>query len=64
MRILYDGLIYSYQTAGGINRYFAKLIGLLPDHWDADLDRRPTACHQLSGASPPRTAPARTAAVA
>lgn len=33
MRILYDGLIYSIQTAGGINRYFAKLIGLLPRHW-------------------------------
>ncbi|WP_019499460.1 glycosyltransferase family 4 protein [Pseudanabaena sp. PCC 6802] len=30
MRILYDGQIYSWQAAGGINRYFANLIGRLP----------------------------------
>ena len=30
MRILYDGIIYSYQTAGGISRYFANLISRLP----------------------------------
>lgn len=30
MRILYDGLIYSTQAAGGINRYFANIIGRLP----------------------------------
>ena len=30
MRILYDGEIYSMQTAGGINRYFASLISRLP----------------------------------
>jgi glycosyltransferase involved in cell wall biosynthesis len=30
MRILYDGEIYSGQAAGGINSYFASLIGRLP----------------------------------
>ena len=30
MRILYDGEIYRAQTAGGINSYFASLIGRLP----------------------------------
>lgn len=30
MRILYDGQIYGWQAAGGINRYFANLIGRLP----------------------------------
>jgi glycosyltransferase involved in cell wall biosynthesis len=30
MRILYDGQIYSMQGAGGINRYFANIIGALP----------------------------------
>lgn len=30
MRILYDGKIYSMQVAGGVNRYFANLIGRLP----------------------------------
>ena len=30
MRILYDGLIYSAQKAGGISRYFQNLISRLP----------------------------------
>lgn len=30
MNILYDGYIYSIQVAGGINRYFSRLIGGLP----------------------------------
>jgi glycosyltransferase involved in cell wall biosynthesis len=30
MKVLYDGNIYVIQTAGGINRYFANLIGRLP----------------------------------
>jgi glycosyltransferase involved in cell wall biosynthesis len=30
LRILYDGLIYRTQVAGGINRYFANLIVRLP----------------------------------
>ncbi len=30
MRVLYDGIIYSHQVAGGINRYFANIIGYLP----------------------------------
>jgi glycosyltransferase involved in cell wall biosynthesis len=30
VRILYDGKIYSMQTAGGINRYFANLVSRLP----------------------------------
>lgn len=33
MRILYDGKIYSMQTAGGINRYFANLISRLPENF-------------------------------
>jgi glycosyltransferase involved in cell wall biosynthesis len=32
MRILYDGMIYQRQAAGGINRYFEKLIGNLPSN--------------------------------
>ncbi len=32
MRILYDGQIYSMQAVGGINRYFANLIGRLPEN--------------------------------
>lgn len=31
MRVLYDGNIYSFQRAGGINRYFANLISRLPE---------------------------------
>ncbi|MBD2129898.1 glycosyltransferase family 4 protein [Microcoleus sp. ZQ-A2] len=31
MRILYDGYTYAMQSAGGINRYFANLIGRLPE---------------------------------
>lgn len=34
MRILYDGQIYSYQTAGGINRYFSNIIARLPKHFN------------------------------
>jgi glycosyltransferase involved in cell wall biosynthesis len=30
MRILYDGIIYSEQATGGVNRYFANLIARLP----------------------------------
>lgn len=37
MRILYDGQIYSMQTAGGINRYFANLIERLPQDFDLTL---------------------------
>jgi len=36
MRILYDGQVYSMQATGGINRYFANIIGRLP------LDYSPT----------------------
>jgi glycosyltransferase involved in cell wall biosynthesis len=37
MRILYDGKIYSMQAAGGINRYFANLIGRLPASFSPSL---------------------------
>lgn len=37
MRILYDGLIYSFQAAGGINRYFANLISRLPNNFSPSL---------------------------
>lgn len=33
MRVLYDGLIYTAQATGGVNRYFANLIERLPDHY-------------------------------
>lgn len=33
MRILYDGMIYAMQQAGGINRYFANVIGRLPKNY-------------------------------
>lgn len=36
MEILYDGMIFANQKAGGINRYFANIISCLPD------DCRPT----------------------
>lgn len=33
MRILYDGAIYQWQQRGGVNRYFANIIGRLPDNF-------------------------------
>jgi glycosyltransferase involved in cell wall biosynthesis len=33
MKIIYDGKIYKYQTAGGITRYFANLISRLPKNF-------------------------------
>jgi glycosyltransferase involved in cell wall biosynthesis len=33
MRILYDGQIYTLQSAGGISRYFASLINKLPNNF-------------------------------
>ncbi len=32
MRILYDGMIYLLQAAGGVNRYFVNLISRLPEN--------------------------------
>lgn len=40
MQVLYDGNIYLMQTAGGVNRYFANLIGRLP----ADVTPHLTLC--------------------
>jgi glycosyltransferase involved in cell wall biosynthesis len=37
MKILYDGQIYSWQAAGGINRYFANLINRLPQDFYPSL---------------------------
>jgi glycosyltransferase involved in cell wall biosynthesis len=37
MRILYDGMIYTMQVAGGINRYFANVIGRLPPDFTPSL---------------------------
>jgi glycosyltransferase involved in cell wall biosynthesis len=37
MKVLYDGFIFSNQAAGGINRYFAHLIGHLPDEFQPVL---------------------------
>lgn len=44
MRILYDGEIYAYQAAGGINRYFANIISRLP----ADFVPTFTTCQRRS----------------
>ena len=37
MRILYDGEVYEWQAAGGINRYFASVIGGLPREFEPSL---------------------------
>jgi glycosyltransferase involved in cell wall biosynthesis len=37
MRILYDGQIYGWQAAGGINRYFANVIAGLPRDFEPAL---------------------------
>ena len=44
MRVLYDGHIYLMQAAGGVNRYFANLIGRLP----ADVTPYLTMCGSRS----------------
>ncbi len=46
MKIYYDGFVYTFQKAGGINRYFASVISRLPAHctpiisstWFTDMD--------------------------
>lgn len=37
MHILYDGMVYQLQAAGGINRYFANLISKLPPGFTPSL---------------------------
>ena len=37
MRILYDGEVYDWQAAGGVNRYFANVIGGLPHDFEPAL---------------------------
>ena len=37
MRILYDGQMYGWQVAGGINRYFSNVIGRLPSDYEPTL---------------------------
>lgn len=44
MQVLYDGHIYLMQAAGGVNRYFANLIGRLP----ADVIPHLTMCGSRS----------------
>ncbi|NJN02348.1 MAG: glycosyltransferase family 4 protein [Leptolyngbyaceae cyanobacterium SL_1_1] len=51
MRILYDGLVYAVQPAGGINRYFKNLIAHLPDNIQPTL----TLCKPLSVDYPAHT---------
>ncbi len=41
MRILYDGLIYTHQLVGGVNRYFNNLI----NHLSRDITPAVTACY-------------------
>jgi glycosyltransferase involved in cell wall biosynthesis len=40
MDILYDGMIFSMQKAGGINRYFANIISRLPSNDSPTLTTR------------------------
>lgn len=37
MRVLYDGAVFRMQAAGGVNRYFANLIGKLPRNFRPSL---------------------------
>lgn len=37
MRVLYDSIVFSDQTFGGISRYFVELMNNLPDRWKYDL---------------------------
>lgn len=37
MHVLYDGFVYLYQSAGGINRYFQNLVSRMPDDVSATL---------------------------
>lgn len=37
MKILYEGYIYSAQSAGGINRYFERVISLLPAQYQPTI---------------------------
>lgn len=37
MRLAFDGQIYRFQRAGGINQYFAQIIQRLPDDWEPVL---------------------------
>jgi glycosyltransferase involved in cell wall biosynthesis len=39
MQIFYDGKIYADQRAGGINRYFANLIGRLPNNYHPSITK-------------------------
>lgn len=41
MRVLYDGLVYTHQLVGGVNRYFNNLISHLP----ATVNPTVTACY-------------------
>ena len=37
MKILYDGEIYNFQAAGGINRYFGSIISRLPEDFSPTI---------------------------
>ncbi len=37
LKVLYDGMIFHRQVAGGINRYFEKLIDHLPDNVEPSI---------------------------
>ncbi|MGD2184189.1 glycosyltransferase family 4 protein [Lusitaniella coriacea] len=37
MKILYDGTIYKFQAAGGVNRYFENIINRLPESFQPIL---------------------------
>ncbi len=52
MRVLYDGDMLTRQRAGGVNRYFAELIGGLPAEWSPVLFLAER--HALSTVSHPR----------
>jgi glycosyltransferase involved in cell wall biosynthesis len=65
VKILFDGRVYQFQKAGGINRYFAELIAGLPPEWvpviagATDFGRNVPKHPNLSVLNPPRLRPRR-----
>jgi len=65
MRILFDGRVFQFQKAGGINRYFAEIIAGLPDAWQPvvtgayDYGENIPRHRNLATLNPPRFRPGR-----
>jgi glycosyltransferase involved in cell wall biosynthesis len=65
MRILFDGRVFQFQKAGGINRYFAEIITGLPAEWQPvvtgahDYGENVPRHRNLTTLNPPRFRPGR-----